>query len=151
MNYVDLFRATLPETVLEIAALLVIVVDLGFLRKAANQTRVAVAALVGIAGCAAAIWAVYAAGWGGFGAGDELLLAAGGTAAVAQVAILVLTSLAILLARLDLGIEAAVLLTVLCFPSSTRLFAVILLRLAEGLNHFYRHVRITFCRRHRRR
>jgi NADH-quinone oxidoreductase subunit N len=97
MNYVDLFRATLPETVLEIAALLVIVVDLGFLRKAANQTRVAVAALVGIAGCAAAIWAVYAAGWGGFGAGDELLLAAGGTAAVAQVAILVLTALTLLL------------------------------------------------------
>ncbi len=29
MNYADLFRATLPETVLEIAALLVIVVDLG--------------------------------------------------------------------------------------------------------------------------
>ena len=35
MNYADLFRATLPETALEIAALLVLVVDLGFLRKAA--------------------------------------------------------------------------------------------------------------------
>ena len=40
MNYADLFRATLPETALEIAALLVLVVDLGFLRKAALKTRV---------------------------------------------------------------------------------------------------------------
>ncbi len=30
MNYADLFRVTLPETALEIAALLVLVVDLGF-------------------------------------------------------------------------------------------------------------------------
>ena len=39
MNYADLFRVTLPETALDIAALLVLVVDLGFLRKAALQTR----------------------------------------------------------------------------------------------------------------
>jgi NADH-quinone oxidoreductase subunit N len=101
MNYVDLFRATLPETALEIAALLVIVVDLGFLRKAASNTRVAVAALIGVVGCAAAIWAVYVAGWAGlsngFSNGSYPLLAAGGTAAVAQVAILVLTALTLLL------------------------------------------------------
>ena len=97
MNYVDLFRATLPETALEIAALLVIVVDLGFLRKAAAKSRVAVAALLGVAGCAVAIWAVYAAGWSGFSNGSYLLLAAGGSAAVAQVAILVLTALTLLL------------------------------------------------------
>ena len=54
MNYADLFRVTLPETVLEVAALLVLVVDLGFLRKAALQLRLAVAAIVGIAGCGAA-------------------------------------------------------------------------------------------------
>jgi len=39
MNYPDfyfaLFRVTLPETALEVAALLVLIVDLGFLRKAA--------------------------------------------------------------------------------------------------------------------
>jgi NADH-quinone oxidoreductase subunit N len=58
MNYAALFRATLPETALEIAVLLVLVVDLGFLRKAAIKTRVAVAALVGIAGCAAAFLAI---------------------------------------------------------------------------------------------
>jgi NADH-quinone oxidoreductase subunit N len=97
MNYVDLFRATLPETALEIAALLVIVVDLGFLRKAAAETRVAAAALLGVAGCAAALWAVYAAGWGSLSNGSYVVLAAGGSAAVAQVAILVLTAFTLLL------------------------------------------------------
>ena len=33
MNYADLFRVTLPETALEIAALLVLVVDLGYLAQ----------------------------------------------------------------------------------------------------------------------
>jgi NADH-quinone oxidoreductase subunit N len=97
MNYVDLFRATLPETALEIAALLVIVFDLGFLRKAASETRVAVAALLGVAGCAAALWAVFAAGWGSLSNESYVVLAAGGSAAVAQVAILFLTALTLLL------------------------------------------------------
>jgi NADH-quinone oxidoreductase subunit N len=97
MNYADLFRATLPETALEIAALLVLVVDLGFLRKTASQIRTAVAALIGVLGCIAAVWAVYAAGWAGFSAGSDLLLTAGGSAGVAQVAILVLTALTLLL------------------------------------------------------
>jgi NADH-quinone oxidoreductase subunit N len=97
MNYAALFRATLPETALEVAALLVLVVDLGFLRKAALQIRTAVAAVIGIVGCIAAVWAVYAAGWAGFSAGSDLLLAAGGSAGVAQVAILVLTALTLLL------------------------------------------------------
>ena len=96
MNYAALFRATLPETALEIAALLVLVVDLGFLRKAALEIRTAVDAVIGIAGCIAAVWAVYAAGWAGFSAGSDLLLAAGGSAGVAQVAILVLTAVTLL-------------------------------------------------------
>ena len=95
MNYVDLFRATLPETVLEVAALLVLAVDLGFLRKAANSARVTAAALIGVAGCAAALWAVSIAGTLSYD--GDLLLAAGGTAGVAQVAILVLTALTLLL------------------------------------------------------
>ncbi|MGD0346462.1 MAG: NADH-quinone oxidoreductase subunit N [Terracidiphilus sp.] len=97
MSYVDLFRATLPETALEIAALLVLVVDLGFLRKAAAKTRVAAAAVLGVVGCAAAIWAVYASGRNGFRAGSDLLLFAWGPAPVAQIAILVLTALTLLL------------------------------------------------------
>jgi NADH-quinone oxidoreductase subunit N len=95
LDYAALFRATLPETVLEIAALLVIVADLGLLRKAAAQTRVAAAALIGIAGCGIAIWAVSVAR--PYSYGDVLLLAAHGSAGVAQVAILLLTALTLLL------------------------------------------------------
>ena len=98
MNYADLFRATLPETALEIAALLVLVVDLGFLRKAATQNPRGRCGLLGVAGCAAALWAVYVAGCGSLSDGSyDLLLAAGGSAGVAQCAILVLTALTLLL------------------------------------------------------
>jgi NADH-quinone oxidoreductase subunit N len=102
LSYAALFRATLPETALEIAAVLVLVVDLAFLRRSAEKLRTAVAAWLGVAGCAAAIWAVYAAGLNsgasmGFSAGNEVLLAAGGSAAVAQVAVLVLTAVTLLL------------------------------------------------------
>ncbi|MGP8225541.1 MAG: NADH-quinone oxidoreductase subunit N [Terracidiphilus sp.] len=95
--YSDLFRATLPETALEIAALLVLVADLGFLRKAALKLRIAVAAFLGVAGCCVAIWTVFVAGTAGLSAGDQLLLTAGGAAGAAQVGILVLTALTLLL------------------------------------------------------
>ena len=99
MNYADLFRVTLPETVLEVAALLVLVVDLGFLRKAALKVRVAVAALLGVAGCGVALWAVLLQGREGLSFRDshELLLTTGGFTAVAQAGILVLTALTLLL------------------------------------------------------
>lgn len=97
MNYADLFRATLPETALEVAALLVLVVDLSLLRKAVLQTRVTAASVMGIAGCLAAWWAVCCAGTAGLSFGDSLLLAAGGSAGVAQVGILVLTAITLLL------------------------------------------------------
>jgi NADH-quinone oxidoreductase subunit N len=95
MNYADLFRATLPETALEVAALLVLIVDLGLLRRASSQVRITASTLVGIAGCAAALWAVSVAG--PYAYGSELLLASGGSAGVAQSAILVLTALTLLL------------------------------------------------------
>ena len=97
MNYADLFRATLPETALEIAALLVLVVDLGHLRKAALNTRVAIASFVGVAGCAAALALLPYLGASGLQIGNELLLSSGGTAAIAQTGILVLTILTLLL------------------------------------------------------
>ncbi|HEY1766647.1 MAG TPA: NADH-quinone oxidoreductase subunit N [Terracidiphilus sp.] len=97
MNYAALFRATLPETALEVAALLVLVVDLGLLRKAVLKTHVAVASVLGIVGCGAAVWAVYCAGGAGLSAGGDLLLAAGGSAGVAQVGILALTAITLLL------------------------------------------------------
>jgi NADH-quinone oxidoreductase subunit N len=97
MNYADLFRVTLPETMLEIAALLVLVVDLAFLRKAGVGVRAAAAALLGVAGCAAAAWALSASGGAALRAGDELLLAGGGSATAAQYGILALTALTLLL------------------------------------------------------
>jgi NADH-quinone oxidoreductase subunit N len=97
MNYADLFRATLPETALEVAALLVLVVDLGLLRKASLKVRAAVAALLGVAGCTAAVWAMWATGAPGFAVGDSALLGEGGFIAAAQAGILVLTALTLLL------------------------------------------------------
>ncbi len=95
MNYHDLFRATLPETVLECAALLVLVADLAFFRNAAAKSRAAIAAFLGILGCGVALWAVGTAGSLSYGA--DLLLSSGGTATVAQCAVLVLTALTLLL------------------------------------------------------
>jgi NADH-quinone oxidoreductase subunit N len=97
MNYAELFRATLPETVLEIASLLVLVVDLAFLRSAVLKARVAVAALLGVAGCAIGIWAIQIEPAGGFSYAGSLLLSTGGYTTVAQAAILVLTALTLLL------------------------------------------------------
>jgi NADH-quinone oxidoreductase subunit N len=100
MNYADLFRVTLPETALEVAALVVLIVDLGFLRKAALKTRLAVAALLGVAGCGAALWAlqIQSNDWfflpNSFG---SALLLTGAYVKVAQTGILVLTALTLLL------------------------------------------------------
>jgi NADH-quinone oxidoreductase subunit N len=97
MNYVELFRVTLPETVLEVAALLVLVVDLSLLRNATLKARVAAASLLGVAGCAVALWAMSFAGASGLSAGSDLLLSVGGAAGVAQAGILVLTAITLLL------------------------------------------------------
>jgi NADH-quinone oxidoreductase subunit N len=97
MNYADLFRAMLPETVLEIAALLVLIADLGFLRKATIRTRIINASFLGVAGCIVAAIGVYVAGDAGFVVNGETLLAAGGITQAAQIGILVLTAITLLL------------------------------------------------------
>jgi NADH-quinone oxidoreductase subunit N len=104
MNYPDfylgLFRVTLPETVLEVTALLVLIVDLGLLRKSVLKTRLAVAALLGVLGCVGAIVAIESvdASWLRFGVSGEMTpLGTGGLIAVAQIGILVLTALTLLL------------------------------------------------------
>ncbi|MGD0903113.1 MAG: proton-conducting transporter membrane subunit, partial [Terracidiphilus sp.] len=91
---------TLPETALEVAALVVLIVDLGFLRKAALKTRVTVAALLGVVGCGAASWALRLQGNNWHTLVDSLdsrLLVTGYYVEVAQTGILVLTSLILLL------------------------------------------------------
>ncbi len=95
MNYLELLRATLPETALEVATLVVLVVDLAFLRNAAQKTRAAVAALLGVIGCGVALWAVGVAP--ALRYGNDLLLTAGGSAGVAQCGVLALTALTLLL------------------------------------------------------
>lgn len=95
MNYLELLRATLPETVLECATLLVLIVDLAFLRNAAMKTRAASAALLGVIGCGVALWAVGVAP--ALSYGNNLLLAVGGSAGVASCGVLVLTALTLLL------------------------------------------------------
>jgi len=99
MNYADLFRVTLPETALDVAALLVLVVDLGFLRKAALQTRVFAAVLIGVFGCAAAVATMPFQADGGlsYPGSSDLLLSTGGYTAIAQVGILMLTVLTLFL------------------------------------------------------
>jgi len=98
MNYADLFRVTLPETALEVAALVVLVMDLAFLRKAELQVRAGVAALLGVVGCGVALWTMLLQEPGGLSyPGGEMLLAVGGSAAVAQVGILALTVLTLFL------------------------------------------------------
>ncbi|MGB8259094.1 MAG: NADH-quinone oxidoreductase subunit N [Terracidiphilus sp.] len=97
MNYADLFRVTLPETALEIAALVVLVVDLAFLRKAALRVRAAVAGLLGVAGCGAALWAIGIQTGQGLYAGGELLLLNGGIPAAASAGIVILTAVTLLL------------------------------------------------------
>jgi len=97
MNYADLFRVTLPETALEVAALVVLIADLGLLRKATLATRVAVAAVLGSLGCVVALVLLPLTESGGYSYGEELLLASGGITDVAQSGILVLTILTLLL------------------------------------------------------
>jgi NADH-quinone oxidoreductase subunit N len=99
MNYADLFRVTLPETALDVAALLVLVVDLGFLRKAVLQTRIMSAVLIGLFGCGAAVLVMPFQADGGlsYPGSTDLLLSAGGSTAIAQVGILMLTVLTLFL------------------------------------------------------
>jgi NADH-quinone oxidoreductase subunit N len=97
VNYGELFRVTLPETALEVAALLVLLVDLAFLRKATLQVRAAVAAVLGVIGCGVAIVALYNTLGTSVSFGHNLLLAGSGTVSVAQVGILALTALTLLL------------------------------------------------------
>jgi NADH-quinone oxidoreductase subunit N len=99
MNYADLFRVTMPETALDVAALLVLVVDLGFLRKATLHTRIMASVLIGVLGCGTAVLVMpyQAAGGLTYPGSTNLLLSAGGYTAIAQVGILMLTVLTLFL------------------------------------------------------
>src|SRR5579859_6650850 len=97
--YADMFRVTLPETVLDIAALLVLIVDLGFLRKAKLETREMAATLIGVFGCCGALAVLPLQGFDGlaYPRSTSLMLSSGGYTAIAQVAILGLTVITLFL------------------------------------------------------
>ena len=95
VNYSNLFTITLPETILEAVSLLVLIVDLAWLRKATQATRMAAACALGVAGSLLAIlWLIAHPATMSFGA-DALV--ATPLVAAAQVGILVLTALVLLL------------------------------------------------------
>jgi NADH-quinone oxidoreductase subunit N len=91
VNYGNLFFTTLPETILEVASLLVLIVDLGWLRKSTQATRMAVACALGVLGSALAIvWLL--AHPQSLSIADGALVATPLVAA-AQIGILILTAL----------------------------------------------------------
>ena len=97
MNYADLFRVTLPETVLEIAALLVLVVDLGISAQGRTASSCGRGGAAGCGRCAVAAWAFSATGGPPCTPETNCCWPAGSYTAVAQIGILALTALTLLL------------------------------------------------------
>jgi NADH-quinone oxidoreductase subunit N len=95
INYGDLFRITLPETILEIVSLLALIVDLGWMRKSSRDTRMSTACWLGVLGCVAAIgWLIQHPDAGSIAAGS---LVATPLVAAVKIGILTLTALVLLL------------------------------------------------------
>jgi NADH-quinone oxidoreductase subunit N len=95
INYADLFRITLPETMLEIISLLVLIVDLAWLRKSSRAVRMGTACWLGVLGCAAAIgWLIQYPQVEAIAGGS---LVATPLVSAAQIGILALTALVLLL------------------------------------------------------
>jgi NADH-quinone oxidoreductase subunit N len=95
VNYGNLFAITLPETILEVVSLLVLIADLGWLRKSAHTTRMAAACALGVLGCVlAVVWLLAHPQAAGIG-GDTLV--ATPLVAAAQIGILILTASALML------------------------------------------------------
>ena len=95
MNYRDLFTVTLPETILEVVSLLVLVVDLGWLRKSTQAARMTAACVLGFLGCVLAIVWLFAHPQAASIAGGSLV--ATSLVSAAQIGILILTALVLLL------------------------------------------------------
>jgi len=95
MNYANLFTLTLPETILEVVSLLILIVDLGLLRKSTHAARMTAASVLGVLGCGAAIlWLIAHPQPLGISGGA---LASTPLVAAVQIGILLLTGLVLLL------------------------------------------------------
>jgi NADH-quinone oxidoreductase subunit N len=95
VNYANLVSITLPETILEVVSLLVLMVDLGWLRKSAQATRMAAACALGVLGCLlATVWLFAHLQASGIAAD---VLVATPLVAAAQIGILILAASVLLL------------------------------------------------------
>jgi NADH-quinone oxidoreductase subunit N len=95
VNYSNLFFLTLPETILEIVSLIVLIVDLSWLRKSTRAARMTAACVIGVLGCLVAAGWLYAHPQAAGIAGDALVSSP--LVAAAQIGILLLTALVLLL------------------------------------------------------
>jgi len=95
VNYSNLFAITLPETILEVVSLLVLIVDLAWLRRSSQAVRMAWACALGVLGCAAS--AAWLAAHPSLSALDGNILVATPLVAAAQIGILVLSALVLVL------------------------------------------------------
>jgi NADH-quinone oxidoreductase subunit N len=95
IDYGQLFTATVPETILEVVSLLILIVDIGLLRKSARATRMAVACLLGVVGCGLSV--SWLGGYGTVWYVPDAPLQYGPQLVAAQIGILLLTALVLLL------------------------------------------------------
>jgi NADH-quinone oxidoreductase subunit N len=95
VNYANLFSITLPETILEVVSLVVLIVDLGFLRKVTQTARMGAACWIGVLGSLASITLLALTPQSASVMGGALV--ATPLVAAAQIGILVLTALVLLL------------------------------------------------------
>ena len=95
MDYGSLFNITLPETILEVVSLLVLVVDLAWMRKSSQAVRMAVACVLSAAGCVGALLWLFAHPTADSVASGALV--ATSLVAAAQAGILILSALVLLM------------------------------------------------------
>ena len=95
VRYGDLLGILAPELILEIVSLLILFIDLGFLRRSASEARMRVASLLGAAaGVLAILWLIAHPGPAAVMGGT---LVAGSVVSAAQASILLLSVLVLLL------------------------------------------------------
>ena len=95
IDYGNLFSITLPETILEVVSLLVLIVDLAWMRKSARATRMSVSCALGFLGSVSAIAWIAANSQTSAALGNALV--ATPLVAATQIGILALTALVLLL------------------------------------------------------
>ena len=123
MSYAELFKLVVPETILVVAALVVLLVDLGLLREQASSRRRTAAAAIGCAGCIAAfVWMLEVRPAGSF---YEGILVIDPLTQLVQQGILVLTIFTVILStQSDFTRHIGEFVAVLLFATVAMMFLV---------------------------